>query len=158
VLAGDVLVTGAGGYSLLLSSFGAGAIGGALFTAHRGQVAGRGRALLAAFVVYGACALAAVLARRQAVAMALLLVAGWALVTAFSTLNSLVQENAPDEFRGRILSIYGFAFRGGMPLGSLVAGAAVRSLGVGPVIAALSALLVVLAATLFARSRRLRAV
>jgi predicted MFS family arabinose efflux permease len=158
VLAGDVLGTGAGGYSLLLSSFGAGAIGGALFTAHRGQVAGRGRALLAAFLVYGVCALAAVLAARQAVAMALLLVAGWALVTAFSTLNSLVQENAPDEFRGRILSIYGFAFRGGMPLGSLLAGAAVRWLGVAPVIAALSALLIVLSAILFARSRRLRAV
>jgi predicted MFS family arabinose efflux permease len=158
VFAGDVLHTGAGGYSLLLSSFGAGAIGGALHTAHRGRVAGRGRALLAAFVVYGVAALAAVLSAREAWAMGLLVIAGWALVTAFSTLNSLVQENAPDAFRGRILSIYGFAFRGGMPLGSLVAGAAVRTLGVAPVIASLSAMLVVLAGALFARSRVLRAV
>jgi len=36
-----------------------------------------------------------------------------AMVTAFSTLNSLVQENAPDALKGRILSIYGLAFRGG---------------------------------------------
>ena len=158
VFAGDVLGTGAAGYSLLLSSFGAGAIGGALFTAHRGQVAGRGRALLAAFVVYGVAALLAVVSARQTVALALLFVAGWALVTAFSTLNSLVQERAPEAFRGRILSIYGFAFRGGMPLGSLVAGAAVRWLGVAPVIGALSALLVVLAAVLYARSAVLRAV
>jgi predicted MFS family arabinose efflux permease len=158
VFAGDVLGTGAGGYSLLLSSFGAGAIGGALFTAHRGQVSGRGRALLTAFLVYGVCALAAVLAARPAVAMGLLFVAGWALVTAFSTLNSLVQEHAPDAFRGRILSIYGFAFRGGMPLGSLAAGAAVRALGVAPVIGALSAALIVVACTLWLRSSRLRAV
>jgi predicted MFS family arabinose efflux permease len=103
-------------------------------------------------------ALVAVVSARQPVALVLLFVAGWALVTAFSTLNSLVQEQAPDAFRGRILSIYGFAFRGGMPLGSLVAGAAVRSLGVGPVIGALSAALVVLAAVLYARSARLRAV
>jgi predicted MFS family arabinose efflux permease len=158
VVAGDVLRTGAAGYSLLLSSFGAGAIGGALFTAHRGQVAGRGRALLAAFVLYGVAAMGAVFSGRQAVAMALLFVAGWALVTAFSTLNSLVQENAPDAFRGRILSIYGLAFRGGMPLGSLLAGLVVGPLGVAPVIGAYSLALMLLAAGLFARSDRLRAV
>jgi predicted MFS family arabinose efflux permease len=90
--------------------------------------------------------------------MALLFVAGWALVTAFSTLNSLVQENVPDAFRGRILSIYGLAFRGGMPLGSLLAGLAVRQLGVAPVIGAFSAALAVLAAGLSLRSERLRAV
>jgi MFS family permease len=88
-------------------------------------VPGRGRALLVAFLVYGLAALGAVLAPRQGMAMALLCAAGWSLVTAFSTLNSLVQENAPDAFRGRVLSIYGLAFRGGMPLGSLLAGLAV---------------------------------
>lgn len=158
VIAGDLLGTGAAGYSLLLSSFGAGAIVGALFTAHRGHVPGRGRALLAAFMVYGAASLGTVLSSRQPIAMALLFVAGWALVTAFSTLNSLVQENAPDAFRGRILSIYGLAFRGGMPLGSLLAGLAVRPLGAAPVIGAFSVVLGLLAAGLFARSERLRAV
>ena len=44
-------------------------------------------------------------------------IAGASLVTAFSTLNSLVQENAPDALRGRVLSIFGLAFRGGMPAG-----------------------------------------
>jgi predicted MFS family arabinose efflux permease len=158
VIAGDVLGTGAAGYSLLLSSFGAGAIGGAVFTAHRGQVPGRGRALLVAFWVYGLAALGAVLSSRQYVAMPLLFVAGWALVTAFSTVNSLVQENAPDAFRGRILSIYGLAFRGGMPLGSLLAGLAVRPLGAAPVLAAFSVILVALAAAVFFRSERLRTV
>jgi predicted MFS family arabinose efflux permease len=158
VVAGDVLKTGAAGYSLLLSAFGAGAIGGALHTAHRGQVPGRGRTLLAAFAVYGLTACGAVISSRQAIAMALLFVAGWALVTAFSTVNSLVQENAPDAFRGRILSIYGLAFRGGMPLGSLIAGVAVRAWGVGPVIGALSAALAVLAGVLFVRSSQLRRV
>jgi predicted MFS family arabinose efflux permease len=158
VIAGDLLGTGAAGYSLLLSSFGAGAIVGALLTAHRGQVQGRGRILLAAFALYGTAALLAVLAQSQHLAMALLFVAGGALVTAFSTVNSLVQENAPDAFRGRILSIYGLAFRGGMPLGSLLAGLVVRSLGVAPVIGAYSGLLVLLAGGCFLRSRRLRAV
>jgi predicted MFS family arabinose efflux permease len=39
-----------------------------------------------------------------------------------SMLSSLVQLIAPDEMRGRVMSIYMVAFRGGMPLGSLAAG------------------------------------
>jgi predicted MFS family arabinose efflux permease len=158
VIAGDLLGTGPAGYSLLLSSFGAGAIAGALFTAHRGHVPGRGRALLAAFMVYGAASFGTVLSSRQPIAMALLFAAGWALVAAFSTLNSLVQENAPDAFRGRILSIYGLAFRGGMPLGSLVAGLAIRAFGAAPVIGAFSTALALVAAGLLFRNERLRAV
>jgi MFS family permease len=40
----------------------------------------------------------------------------------FSTVTSLVQLIAPNEMRGRVMSIYMLAFRGGMPLGSLVSG------------------------------------
>ena len=40
----------------------------------------------------------------------------------FSTTTSLVQLVAPNEMRGRVMSIYMVAFRGGMPLGSLMAG------------------------------------
>ena len=35
---------------------------------------------------------------------------------------SLVQLIVPDHLRGRVMSIYMVAFRGGMPLGSLAAG------------------------------------
>ena len=34
----------------------------------------------------------------------------------FSTVTSLVQLIAPNEMRGRVMSIYMLAFRGGMPL------------------------------------------
>jgi predicted MFS family arabinose efflux permease len=53
---------------------------------------------------------------------ALLFSAGVAMMIAFATLSSLVQLIAPNEMRGRVMSIYMVAFRGGMPLGSLVAG------------------------------------
>ncbi len=152
VIAGDVLKTGARGYSQLLSSFGVGAILGALFTAQRGNVPGRGKGLLVGLGVYGLAAAAAVLSPSQLVAMALLLVAGFSLVTGFSVLNSLVQELAPDSFRGRIVSLYGLAFRGGMPLGSLVAGFLVNSYGAPIVLAGFSAtLLLVASATWLSR-------
>ena len=156
VIAGDVLKTGAKGYSLLLTSFGVGAIGGAIATAQRGNVPGRGRLMLATLALYGVAALAAVLSTRQAVAMALLFVAAWSLVTAFSTLNSLVQENAPDALRGRVLSIYGLAFRGGMPLGSLIAGPLVRTLGAPAVLGSFSGLLALVSMAVYLKNGRLR--
>jgi predicted MFS family arabinose efflux permease len=47
------------------------------------------------------------------------------LVSVFAMLSSLVQLITPDEMRGRVMSVYNVAFRGGMPLGSLLAGALV---------------------------------
>jgi predicted MFS family arabinose efflux permease len=155
-LAGDVLGTGATGYSLLLTSLGVGAIVGALTTAHRGNVRGRGRLTLAYFAVFGLVTMGAVLSRWQWVSMALLVGSGHTLTTALSTLSSLVQEHAPDELRGRVLSIYGLAFRGGLPLGSLVAGVFVRAAGAPLVLAGFSALLLALALILLARHRELR--
>jgi predicted MFS family arabinose efflux permease len=70
----------------------------------------------------------------------------------------LVQENAADELKGRIMSIYGVAFRGGMPLGSLVAGVLVRALGVPAVIGGFSLLLALLCAAAWWRQPLLRSV
>jgi predicted MFS family arabinose efflux permease len=156
VIAGDVLGTGASGYSLLLTSIGIGAIAGAIGTAQRGHAAGRGRLMLAAFALFGAFTVAATQSRWQGLSMLLLVGSGFFLTTAFSTLNSLVQEMAPEALRGRVLSIFGLAFRGGGPFGSLAAGAVVRHAGAPVVVAVYSALLVVIALTLLARRTTLR--
>jgi predicted MFS family arabinose efflux permease len=157
VVADSMLGSGAAGYSLLLSSFGAGAILGALATAQRGDRPGRGRLLLMSFVSYGTAALCALLSRVQLASMALLFVAGASLVVAFSTLNSLMQEQAPDELRGRVVSIYGLAFRGGGPLGSLVAGFLVKSFGAVPVLGAFAGLLALVGAAMRLRGGRVPA-
>jgi predicted MFS family arabinose efflux permease len=156
VIAGDVLGTGARGYSQLLSSFGTGAILGALLTAQRGKAPARGRLLLLGFLLYGVATLLAVLLRSQLAAMLLLFVAGTSLVTSFSILNSLMQEAAPDAFRGRVVSIYGLFFRGGMPVGSLVAGFFVHDFGAASTLAVSSGLTIVLAVAAALSSRRLR--
>jgi predicted MFS family arabinose efflux permease len=156
VIAGDVLRTGAKGYSQLVSSFGIGAILGAIATAQRGKVEGRGRIVLLSFALYGLATLAAVFSPWQLLSMVLLLVSGASLVSASSMVNSLVQESAPEALRGRIVSIYGLAFRGGMPLGSLLAGFLVRPFGAPPVIGAFSLLLALLALVIYMRSPALR--
>jgi MFS family permease len=156
VIAGDVLKTGASGYSLLLTSVGVGAIAGAIGTAHRGNAPGRGRLMLLAFAIFGIVTIGAALSRWQGLSMAFLVGSGLALTTAFSTLNSLVQEMAPEALRGRVLSIFGLAFRGGGPFGSLVAGALVRAAGAPSVMAAYAAVLLGVAAFLLMRGRELR--
>jgi predicted MFS family arabinose efflux permease len=156
VFAGDVLKTGAQGYSLLLTAFGCGAIVGAVTTAHRGQVPHRGRRLLFAMIAYGIVTCAAVWSRHQYVAMALLFLSGACSTTAFSTMNSLVQENAPEQFKGRILSIWGLAFRGGLPLGALVAGLWVGTLGMPLVIGTYAIGVALLGAGTLAWNRRIR--
>jgi len=156
VIAGDVLHAGARGYGLLLSSLGAGAILGAVTTAHRGHIAGRGRLLLIAFVGYGVATLVAVLSPWLSLSMVFLFLAGFSLTTAFSTVNSLVQENAPNEMRGRVVSIFGLAFRGGNPFGSLVAGGLVKALGAPLVMGGFAVTLAVFAATMRLRHAGLR--
>ena len=157
MITGDVLRTGASGYSLLLSSLGLGAIVGAVGTAQRGHAPGRGRLMLLAFAAFSVVTIGVSLSRWQGLSMLLLVGSGLFMTTAFSTLNSLVQEMAPDALRGRVLSIFGLAFRGGGPVGSLVAGALVRSAGAPIVTAAYSAVLLLIAVVLLTRRTRLRA-
>jgi hypothetical protein len=45
-----------------------------------------------------------------------------ALIIVTSTAISLAQLAAPDEMRGRVMSIFMVAFRGGLPLGGLAVG------------------------------------
>jgi MFS family permease len=112
--------------------------------------------MLASFAAFGVLAAGASLSRWQWVSMLLLVVAGFMLTTAFSTLNSLVQELAPEALRGRVLSIFGLAFRGGGPVGSLVAGFLVRGAGAPAVMAAYAAILTAIATVLLLRKTELR--
>jgi predicted MFS family arabinose efflux permease len=156
VVAAEVLHTGASGYASLLSSFGLGAIGGALSTARRGHVPGRGRLILRAWIVYGLGILGMLFCGRQWMALGFLFVSGWMLVTAGSTLISLVQENVPDQMRGRTLSIFNVAFRGGMPVGAMCAGFLVKSLGAVAALSGLTVALLLMGVVLYWRSSRLR--
>ena len=66
----------------------------------------------------------------------------------FSMTASLVQLIVPDHLRGRVVSIYMVAFRGGMPLGSLWGGYA-ASLSSAPYVLAINGVLVTLVALYF---------
>ena len=70
------------------------------------------------------------------------------LIVVFSMTASLVQLIVPDHLRGRVVSIYMVAFRGGMPLGSLAGGYA-ASLSSAPHVLAVNGTLCPLVAVYF---------
>jgi len=109
-------------YTRLMACAGAGAVSGALVVAWLGKFRHMGRALLGVQIVFGVIIVAFALTRVLWLNAALLFAAGACMVMVFATLSSLVQLTAPNEMRGRVMSIYMVAFRGGMPLGSLTGG------------------------------------
>ena len=62
------------------------------------------------------------------------------------TLNtSLVQLYVSDAMRGRVMSVYNVAFRGGMPLGSVVSGLLIKQSSAPAIMAGNGLLMIVLA-------------
>ena len=107
--------------------------------------------------LYGLFILAFAMSRVLWLSELLLFLTGAALMVVFSTVTSLIQLIAPNEMRGRVMSIYMVAFRGGMPLGSLVSGYLATVLGAPLVIGINGVLLVVVAAYfLLVRSHGIR--
>ena len=125
VVARDIFHQGASIYTLLLCTSGAGAVAGALLVAAFGHIPNKGQATLMTLVVLGALITAFAMSKSLILTCILLFLAGAALIAVFSMISSLVQLIAPDEMRGRVMSVYNVAFRGGMPIGALITGALV---------------------------------
>ena len=117
IFGGDV-----GRYSEMMAYSGAGAVVGALVTAWLGRFRHMGLTLLVVQLAFGLLVTAFALSRIAWLSNLLLFLDGAALIVVFSLTASLVQLIVPDHLRGRVVSIYMVAFRGGMPLGSLWGG------------------------------------
>jgi predicted MFS family arabinose efflux permease len=122
LFARDVFHEGASTYSHLMAFSGAGSVLGALVVAWLGRFKRMGLTALLVQALYGLLIMAFAMSRILWLSDVLLFLTGAALMVVFSTVTSMVQLIAPNEMRGRVMSIYMLAFRGGMPLGSLVSG------------------------------------
>lgn len=136
VFADSVLHVGAQGLGALMSATGAGALVGALIVASMGSFRRRGLLQLLTGIAYGVALVLFAASRRLDLSLALLF-AGSACSMVFNSLNqTFLQSLAPDEMRGRVLSVLTLTTFGLMPLGSVVAGAAAQQWGAGFVVAA----------------------
>jgi MFS family permease len=157
IIAKNVFHEGAGTYSRLLAFSGGGAVVGALVVAWLGKFKRMGLTSLIVQAIYGFIILGFAMSKTLWMSEVLLFFMGASMMVVFSTTTSLVQLIAPNDMRGRVMSIYMLAFRGGMPLGSLTSGYIATFVGAPVVIAANGLLLVAVAVYfLLAGSRRIR--
>jgi len=126
LLAKQDLGTGPGGFGLLMSSLGIGSLTGALTLAFKSRNVNSNRLIGTGFVLgFGELALgiATGLTASLVVAMILSAIVGFGLTSTMSMANTVVQSTAPDELRGRVMSVYIMVSAGASPLGALLAGA-----------------------------------
>lgn len=115
----DIFQRGPETYGNLLSVMGMGSICGSLAMAALGNIKSKGRFALTMLICLGAGIVGFSLSKFLPASYAALLVVGASMMAVFATVTSLVQLIVTNEMRGRVTSVYNFAFRGGMPMGNL---------------------------------------
>ena len=153
----DIFHRGPETFGTLLSLMGVGSICGSLAVAGLGNISRKGRFALLMLVVLGAGIAGFSLSTVLSMSYAMLLVVGASMMAVFATVTSLVQLIVSNEMRGRVMSVYNFAFRGGMPMGNLATGWLVPKFSAPIVLAANGFLLVVLAVYFLVVQRRVAA-
>lgn len=139
----EVFRGGPGTFTLFLCASGSGAVAGALGVAFLGNIRNKGRLALTMLVVLGGGISGFALSQSVVLSCMLLFLSGISLMAVFTNVLSLVQIITANEMRGRVISIYNAAFRGGMPMGNLVTGWLVPMF-TAPVVLAVNGLLLVL--------------
>jgi MFS family permease len=156
IFARDIFHGDVGTYSVMMSFSGGGAVVGALIVAWLGRFKHMGLTLLLVQLMFGLLVTAFAFSRIGWLSHLLLFFDGAALLVVFSMTASLVQLIVPDHLRGRVMSIYMVAFRGGMPLGSLWGGYAASLTSAPYVLAVNGALVSVVALYFLVRSHGVR--
>lgn len=130
VIAREVLHTGASGYGLLLTFVGIGALTGALSLAALGSRIRRGRLFAITAYSFAALTILFSLVRSVPFAAVVLLFLGLTMLINGALANGILQSVVPDELRGRVMATYVFVYVGFTPIGSFMAGAVSKVVGV----------------------------
>lgn len=130
-----VLGRGASAYGLLMSSLGVGALIAALGVAQSRGVEPPAWRRTLGVVLLGAGLLGLAVNRSYRLAVPLLTVAGWGMVSLSVGTNALVQLSSAESMRGRVMSTFTLVLVGVTPLGSLIAGSLADRWGAGAALA-----------------------
>jgi predicted MFS family arabinose efflux permease len=155
VIARDVFHGTANTFTLFLCLSGAGSVTGALLVASMKTQMGQAKRSLAGMVLLGILITLIGISTSLSVTSGLIFISGFLLMVVFALNSSLVQLYIPDTMRGRVMSVYNVAFRGGMPLGSLLSGLLIHRTSASTVMAANGVVLVILALSFLVGGRKL---
>jgi predicted MFS family arabinose efflux permease len=153
----DIFQRGPETYGNLLSLMGVGSICGSLGMAAMGNFSKKGRFSLLMLICLGAGISVFSLSHSLRVDYVTLIIVGASMMAVFATVTSLVQLIVTNEMRGRVMSVYNCAFRGGMPMGNLVSGWLVPAFTAPLVLGVNGVLLVIVAVYFLVVQRRVAA-
>jgi len=129
IFANDVLKVGIKGLAWLMSSSGVGALLGAFLLARLGDFKHKGRLLVLASFIFSVALILFSLSTLYLLSLISLVFIGASSVTAIAIINTLLQTQVPDMFRGRVMSVFMLTFAGLMPFGNLISGSVAQVLG-----------------------------
>jgi predicted MFS family arabinose efflux permease len=130
VLVKDVLHGDASQFSLAIGAFGVGGLLGAVALLGVDPAHDWRRISSSFAAVYGAITALAAIDPWSWALPVLLAIGGFSMAVSNTSANSLLQASAPARLRGRTISLYMLAMRGGLSIGSLLAGVSANLLGV----------------------------
>jgi MFS family permease len=130
IFADGIFHRGAAGLGWLTAATGAGALFGALFLAGRKGLHGIGKII--SFSAFGFSLLLILIGFSKFFWITFLLLCGlgFCMMTVVASINTSIQSMIPDSLRGRVMSLFTTMLIGTAPLGSLIAGAIAKYIGV----------------------------
>jgi predicted MFS family arabinose efflux permease len=155
VFARDVFHGNSNTYMWFLVARGAGSVIGALLVAASRKETSQYQRALLVMLVLGLLIAGFGFSKNVGLSLFLLFAGGAALMIVFALNASIVQNYVGDAMRGRVMSVYNVAFRGGMPMGSLLSGFLIKSSSAPGVMQA-NGIAVVILGLLFLVSQRQR--
>lgn len=131
ILARNLFVNDAQGMGYLTGGVGVGALVGALSLSVK--TLPQKRAIITAFLCltsFGVALGFVGVVHTTPIVLGLLVVCGYSMVTTLALCNTTIQQRVPDTMRGRVLSMYTFAFYAFVPFGNLGSGVLAEKRGI----------------------------
>jgi len=116
-------------YTSLMSAVGFGALLGAVYMAYVSKYGLQKSYLLYSSISAAVLFILTFFLRTYVACLILLVPIGFCNLVFLNTANALFQVNTPDEYRGRVMSVYAFINQGSHPLGNFFAGTGMQYFG-----------------------------
>ena len=129
VFAKDILLGGPRTFGFLVGCSGLGALAGAVYLASRKSVPGLERMIALAAGIFGIGLITFSFSRTLWLSFFIMLFTGFGMMIQMASSNTVLQTVVDDDMRGRVMGFYAMAYRGMVPLGSLLAGLLAEKIG-----------------------------
>lgn len=125
----QVLLQGVNGYGFLLSVMGIGSLGGALLVASKVRKEPKQKTMFTCSLLISGLMIVVFFIQSFLLAAVTFALIGFFTIVFLNIVNSTLQLNSSNDYRGRTMSVYILAFVGTTPIGNLFAGSLAQKFG-----------------------------